>query len=319
MEKETVLIYTMGKVGSSSIYQSLNSSDKFKPYHIHSLNKKVLLNLKQSLIKNQLKIEKHITESELILNSLSDSDKEVKIITLVRDPISRNIAAYFQNLDYFNSSKPGIENNFKITSKEVENCIKMKIPNFITEILSSMSPATFPTSQSLLTSLSNRGISDEYIKKYKSRLLKATNKYFRKVNNLILDFQKNYYHGVPLNWFDREYKTVLNIDIYVSNFPRLKGYQIIRKGKFSCLLLKLEIPDKKKERIIKEFLSTNNFKINNTNFGNDKFYGLAYKAFKSDIKLSEDYIKKMLNSQYSKHFYNKDQRKDIKTKWSSPL
>jgi len=317
MDKETVLIYQMGKVGSSSIYQSLGKSKRFKPYHIHTLNLESINKIKKRSKHKGLKIEKHITDSEFILNKYFTNEtlqKKLKIITLVREPISRNIAAYFQNLDVYHSDNELFQQSYLINEDTLGFCQSLSVSPKIISALQSMKQTSFSTSQALLNQL-EQNIDDNLIEKFKSRILKATSSHKTYVNELICDFQINYNHGVPLIWFQKEYFSILGIDIYNYDFPRLKGYQQITTDRFDCLIIKLETPDRKKERIIKEFLEFDRFSLKNTNFGNSKYYGEAYKAFKSGIQLPAAYINKMLSSEYTKHFYNKIERQDIRKKW----
>ena len=97
-----IIIYQMGKVGSSSIYHALKSIDIKNPlFHSHSLSDKG--------IKNALGyFEKAEGENSDVISTLEfnwalkekikcNPDVQVKIITLVREPIARNISDLFQN------------------------------------------------------------------------------------------------------------------------------------------------------------------------------------------------------------------------------
>lgn len=304
----------MGKVGSSSIYESLSSSLSHKPYHIHTLNPDRIRKQKDRQNSKNLKIENHLFDSEAVIKNYLNQNKHLKIITLIREPISRNIAAYFQNLDIFHKSNDKFKKSHIVNDKTIEHCAFLNVSPKIIAVLNQLSKKEYSNSQDLLSNLSQQKISKALIKKNKLRLLKATNTHNEHINELIKDFTLNYNHGVPLSWFDREYKDVLGIDIFKIKFPRLKGYLQITHELFDCLILKLEIPDKRKETILSEFLKKD-YKLKNTNIGNDKFYGEAYKNFKRKIQLPETYVNKMLNSQYTKHFYNPIERQTIKAKW----
>lgn len=317
MEKQTVLIYQMGKVGSSSIYQSLAQSDDFKPYHIHTLNQITIQKIKERSKLKGLKIEQHIYDSEHILGKFFEQTPQdkLKIITLVREPISRNIAAYFQNLDVYHSNNKVFRNSYQINEDTLRFCKLMNIETNLLNTLKTLDKKTFSNSQALLSIITEKGVNEKLVTKYKSRILKATSSHQLYINELIQDFQSNYNHGVPLAWFEKEYHAILGINVFNWDFPRLRGYQRITTENYDCLLIKLETSDRKKERAIKEFLKIDDFSIKNTNFGNSKYYGEAYKAFKSGIQLPNSYINKMLGSQYTKHFYNNIERKDIRKKW----
>ncbi len=95
----------MGKVGSSSIYETLQCHSE--ALHIHFLHPHRLdshiRNLKR---KGCLHIDKHIKDS-LSLREVIESrqDCDLQFVTLLRDPISRNISAFFNNLDNFYRGK----------------------------------------------------------------------------------------------------------------------------------------------------------------------------------------------------------------------
>jgi len=92
-----VILYQMGKVGSSSLKATLEHYE-FKSLHIHRYyfrNNERPTNLKRLIVK-----ARHNTK----LNSLLKS-KKVKVITLYRDPLPRNISSFFQNLDVYFTKK----------------------------------------------------------------------------------------------------------------------------------------------------------------------------------------------------------------------
>ena len=94
-----VLVYQMGKVASSTVADSLVRTGRFPVFQIHSLNPD---NIDQMLNERRAKGWCLPQVGDLNSNFFDRFIKpgySVKIITLVREPISRNISAYFQNLD----------------------------------------------------------------------------------------------------------------------------------------------------------------------------------------------------------------------------
>lgn len=94
MQFDTILIWQPGKVGSTSIAKSLEK-EGIHYSHLHCLSFVNWLDIK---IHNSYGIQHHwenkpIKRSEIIQNS-----EKVKIISLVRDPIARSIADYFEGL-----------------------------------------------------------------------------------------------------------------------------------------------------------------------------------------------------------------------------
>lgn len=91
----------MAKVGSLSIYGSLK---KQKPlhaiFHIHSLNNKE--NKKSlELCKTKGILPDSRSPISMINNYIINNNRKMKIITMVRDPIERNISAFFDAFEMF--------------------------------------------------------------------------------------------------------------------------------------------------------------------------------------------------------------------------
>ena len=104
---ELIVVHSMGKVGSTSIEKTLKEMNLDIPiYHTHFLNHDRLeshikrLKDRNSPILEHLKVSQHLTK-EL---STGPKNKKWKIVTLVRDPIARNISAFFENGDKYYSN-----------------------------------------------------------------------------------------------------------------------------------------------------------------------------------------------------------------------
>lgn len=110
-----VILYQMGKVGSSTLKQSLNLY-KIKTMHVHRFyfsNNERPLNFKDRLQK---------IKHNLVINKiLKNEAQELKIITFYRDPLSRNISSFFQNLNYYFSSNELKQLNFEILKNKFNN------------------------------------------------------------------------------------------------------------------------------------------------------------------------------------------------------
>src|SRR5690606_28636264 len=90
-----VLVYQMGKVGSSSISESLSKSA-----HMHTLYGnppcKVLLDMERRGIWKLLGII-----YDFLRRTTIRFRREVKIITVIRDPIERNVSMFFQDFPFW--------------------------------------------------------------------------------------------------------------------------------------------------------------------------------------------------------------------------
>lgn len=100
--RRPVLVYQMGKVASSSVYFSLKNTGRFDVYHVHRLNPRNIRNFQQRRARagTDLPVE---PQGRLVYEKFIRSDRvpPTKIIALVREPIGRNISAFFQNLHLF--------------------------------------------------------------------------------------------------------------------------------------------------------------------------------------------------------------------------
>ena len=169
----------------------------------------------------------------------------IKIISLVREPISRNLSAFFENF----TRDVGVD----------------------------------------------YGASD-----YSAQELQAI-------------FLEKYNHDIPLVWFDKNFKTAFNIDVFEYQFPET-NYLLVQKEQVSLLLMKHDLLDETKEEIIQEFIGLPNFILKNANVSEKKEYAEGYSEVKQ-LKLPKDYVDRMLSSKYAQHFYKNDIQK-LKEKFS---
>ena len=70
-----VIIYQMGKVGSSSIYNSVKNH--FKTYHIHYLSKKIISKISNNSTDKKQQVPGHLKTSEEVQKVLK-SKKNIK-------------------------------------------------------------------------------------------------------------------------------------------------------------------------------------------------------------------------------------------------
>ena len=104
-----VVLYTMGKVGSSSIYNGLTSS----PYRKRKLHLHFLCDLYRPALDEHIKYFPHSTMpahflySDYIRTNIEKLQGRLKFISLVRDPVAFALSDIFQNPYFF-----GIDNKF---------------------------------------------------------------------------------------------------------------------------------------------------------------------------------------------------------------
>jgi hypothetical protein len=101
-----VLVYQMGKVGSSSVYFSIKKLGIKPVFHPHFLlpflvkeDRDVFDESVKYSLKMKLKRILARRNGDFIYKNVIIPQKKVKVISLTREPISRNISAFFQSFE----------------------------------------------------------------------------------------------------------------------------------------------------------------------------------------------------------------------------
>ena len=129
-----LIILTPGKVGSSSIYYTLKKKLKRQNvFHIHFLSKKGIKKAKKNHLSSDRKsLPLHLIISELLLKELKKFNKQIKVITVIREPVSRTVSSFFQNLDFYKNSIE--DSNLSINESEAIAILEKKISNSVDDI-----------------------------------------------------------------------------------------------------------------------------------------------------------------------------------------
>lgn len=99
-----IVVYQMGKVGSSSVTESLKLACVNHVFHVHRMNPDNIQRVrKEYLDNNQRPLDEKV--GERLYRSIVERRRKAKFITLVREPISRNISAFFQNFMRFTGAE----------------------------------------------------------------------------------------------------------------------------------------------------------------------------------------------------------------------
>ncbi|MCK8062884.1 MULTISPECIES: putative capsular polysaccharide synthesis family protein [Vibrio] len=102
-QEQPVLIYQMGKVGSSALEHSIPNS-----IHLHDLMtvdaQKQISPVRAQLHKPQINALKRRLK-RIAMSRMLKHKKKVRIISLVREPIGRNISMFFQALPFWMADK----------------------------------------------------------------------------------------------------------------------------------------------------------------------------------------------------------------------
>ena len=110
-----IVILTLGKVGSSSMYRSLKKAYTGKVYHVHSLNIDSILESRRVVLESDRKsVPFHNLIAYHLVKKLENHFVKPYVIILVREPVSRAVSEAYQNSDLFSGV---IENDDGIDDK----------------------------------------------------------------------------------------------------------------------------------------------------------------------------------------------------------
>lgn len=134
------------------------------------------------------------------------------------------------------------------------------------------------------------------------------------IDQLIKNFHK-FDFEYTLEWFDKEFKNYLNIDVYENPFPHEKKYQIIKKGMTEILLMRTEDLSTLFYDAMKDFMGINFKKMIDANVGKNKEYSKLYTTFKNSLPVTKNELDKRYNTKYTRHFYTNDEILQFRNRW----
>lgn len=132
---------------------------------------------------------------------------------------------------------------------------------------------------------------------------------------LLSGFHDKFDQHTCLNWFDREFKRVLGVDIYEHPFPHDAGHLRVSTDRYDILVLRSDLDDSLKKSCIEEFLGIEGLSLAPKNVGADKPYAAVYRKFLDALELPESYVNEMLDSKYTRHFFSPDEIAALRAKW----
>jgi hypothetical protein len=135
------------------------------------------------------------------------------------------------------------------------------------------------------------------------------------VSRLAGEYLERFDHRGGINWFDREFKPVLGVDIYEHPFPHDKGHTRIKTVRYDILVMRTDLDDASKKRCVEEFLGLEGLSLVPKNVGSQKPYAATYRKFLDALELPESYVDEMLGSKYTRHFFSPDEIASLRAKW----
>jgi hypothetical protein len=236
-----ILVYQMGKVGSTSVMATLKHVPGLEVHQVHRLSAANVARVRDW--PDPPGDEEGLRLSERLIRP----GAPLRIVTLVREPIGRNISYFFQNLD--------------------------KICNT-------------PAAHEVIP-----------------------------IETLVRRYQIEFpYSDDPLSWFDYEFREVLGIDVYSTAFDHAAGFQAISNATCNVLILRTDLPDTTKARVLSEFLDLAEpiALKERANVTRDKTQSAAYHAFLKSIRMLPEYVDGMFGSRFAQHFFDTKTREHLR-------
>jgi hypothetical protein len=135
---EPLIVYQMGKVGSSTVVETLtNHCPQYAVYQVHVLTRDWIRNVEDQYREaskdlGKPTIDEHVLASRYLLERFNRErgDKRWKVISIVRDPVARNISAFFQAFPIYFSQEAAKHGGKSISGLEVDRLISLFLDQF---------------------------------------------------------------------------------------------------------------------------------------------------------------------------------------------
>lgn len=264
-----IVIYQMGKVGSTALAKALKPLVS-EVYQVHTLEAGRLDRACKTLNASGLGIPGHLQHSKYLREQFILPPKPLRFISLIRSPLERNISAFFQEL----SSAVVLDDNLRK---------QLKLPEWMRQV-------------------TRLPIPNEWKNALMERLIQ--NKLDKNLNTLIDYYLENFRHRFPLDWLDFELKEAIGIDVFEEPFDVQTGYHVYQREQFQLLLLKTELPNTDKSKIVGNFLQLEEpLDLQSIHQSSRKVYGSLMKRFKETVGSHAELVSTMRESKYVRTFY----------------
>ncbi len=116
LDRPPIVVLTPGKVGSSSIYNTLKKQLSNDIFHIYHIKGESIEDARQNHLSSGRKsIPLHLIVSKYLNKRLAAYKGKIYIITVVREPISREVSSFFQNADF---------HNYQLNQKDITSAVE---------------------------------------------------------------------------------------------------------------------------------------------------------------------------------------------------
>ena len=96
-----VIVYQMAKVASTTVVEAVNRVDGYQAFQVHLMDPDHIRRVHSAMRRRGLEGAEMDTDilGRALYRGVVKAGRVAKVITLVREPIGRNISFYFQTLD----------------------------------------------------------------------------------------------------------------------------------------------------------------------------------------------------------------------------
>lgn len=137
--RRPIVVLQMGKVGSSSVVKTLQDSlPGHFVHHVHFLSQPWLGNIEKLFedagkVAGRHRLHAHVSAARYLMNNFDDdaAGKPKLIVSLMRDPIARNISSFFQAFaQYYPEANHNKNSSGSLDALPTEELIEMFIEGF---------------------------------------------------------------------------------------------------------------------------------------------------------------------------------------------
>ena len=131
--RDPIIVFTMGKVGSKSIAESIHAIlPKVPVYHVHYITQEGLAFHKHvSLSPHRLQLGRPHWTGHYLRKEINKNHHIWNVITLVRDPIARNISAFFYDIKRW---IPNFDDSYVDSTEKIDMIKNVFLEEFPSEI-----------------------------------------------------------------------------------------------------------------------------------------------------------------------------------------
>jgi hypothetical protein len=129
-------------------------------------------------------------------------------------------------------------------------------------------------------------------------------------------FLRYYPHTIPLEWFDRHFRSTFDVDVLGQPFPFDLKWKIYRRNSVRVLVFCSDLDHSAQLKIVSDFVGCEIKKWNYDNLTEGKEYGELYRDFCATAQLPEIYLDMFARSYFCQRFWSKDELQLETQRWS---